>query len=71
MAKQQGKTVLLSSHILAQVEVLADRISIVRDGRIVETGTISDLRHLSRTSVAVELATSSSGLAEDKPLSFE
>jgi ABC-2 type transport system ATP-binding protein len=50
-AKQAGRTVLLSSHVLAQVEVLADRISIIRQGRIVETGTLTDLRHLTRTSV--------------------
>jgi ABC-2 type transport system ATP-binding protein len=51
-AKDAGRTVLLSSHILAQVEVLADRISIIRQGRIVETGSLRDLRHLTRTSVA-------------------
>ena len=50
-AKQAGKTVLLSSHILAQVEVLADRISIIRRGEVVETGSLADLRHLTRTSV--------------------
>ncbi|WP_324651226.1 ABC transporter ATP-binding protein [Georgenia sp. H159] len=52
-AKEAGRTVLLSSHILAQVEVLADRISIIRKGRIVESGTLADLRHLSRTTVTV------------------
>lgn len=50
-AKERGHTVLLSSHILAQVEVLADRISIMRAGQIVETGTLADLQHLSRTSI--------------------
>lgn len=50
-AKEAGHTVLLSSHILAQVEVLADRISIVRRGKIVESGTLGELRHLSRTAV--------------------
>ncbi|USQ82229.1 ABC transporter ATP-binding protein [Ornithinimicrobium faecis] len=53
-AKRAGRTVLLSSHILAQVEVLADRISIIRQGRIVETGSLSDLRHMTRTTVVVE-----------------
>ncbi|MEX1077586.1 MAG: ABC transporter ATP-binding protein [Homoserinimonas sp.] len=48
-----GRTVLLSSHILAQVEVLAHRISIIRKGRIVESGSLRELRHLTRTSVAV------------------
>jgi ABC-2 type transport system ATP-binding protein len=50
-AKAAGRTVLLSSHILAQVEVLADRISIVRQGRVVESGTLAELRHLTRTSI--------------------
>ena len=54
--KAGGRTVLLSSHILAQVEVLADRISIIRSGRIVESGSLSDLRHLTRTTVNAEVA---------------
>ena len=48
-----GRTVLLASHILAEVEALCDRISIVRAGRVVETGTMADLRHLTRTSFNV------------------
>lgn len=52
--KAAGHTVLLSSHILAQVEVLADRISIIRQGKIVESGSLRDLRHLTRTTVTVE-----------------
>jgi ABC-2 type transport system ATP-binding protein len=51
--KAVGTTVLLSSHILAQVEVLADRISIIRQGRIVEAGTLDELRHLHRTTFTV------------------
>ncbi|MDJ0349684.1 ABC transporter ATP-binding protein [Cryobacterium sp. PH29-G1] len=50
-AKQRGTTVLLSSHILAEVESLADRLSIIRDGRIVETGTLTELRGHTRTSI--------------------
>ena len=46
---------LLSSHILAEVEALCDRVSIIRAGRTVETGTLADLRHLTRTSVRAEL----------------
>jgi ABC-2 type transport system ATP-binding protein len=49
-----GRTVLLSSHILAEVEALCDRVSIIREGRIVESGTLAELRHLTRTAVAVE-----------------
>jgi ABC-2 type transport system ATP-binding protein len=54
--KRQGRTVLLSSHILAEVEALCDRVSIIRLGRTVESGTLGALRHLTRTSIAVETA---------------
>jgi ABC-2 type transport system ATP-binding protein len=47
----QGATVLLSSHILSEVERLADRVTIIREGRAVETGTLEDLRHLHRSHV--------------------
>ena len=60
--RRQGRTVLLSSHILAEVERLCDRVSIVRAGRVVESGTLGDLRHLTRTSVTAELATPPRGL---------
>ncbi len=59
-----GRTVLLSSHILAEVEALCDRVTIVRAGRTVETGTLLELRHLSRTSIQAELAAPPAGLAE-------
>ncbi|WP_106815209.1 ABC transporter ATP-binding protein [Microbacterium timonense] len=49
-----GATVLLSSHILSEVEQLCDRVSIIRAGRIVETGTLAELRHLTRTEVSFE-----------------
>jgi ABC-2 type transport system ATP-binding protein len=52
--KREGRTVLLSSHILAEVEALCDRVSIIRLGRTVESGTLSQLRHLTRTSISVE-----------------
>jgi ABC-2 type transport system ATP-binding protein len=55
--------VLLSSHILAQVEVLADRISIIRKGRVVETGTLAELRHLQRTTVVAEVGRPADALA--------
>ncbi|WP_353807708.1 ABC transporter ATP-binding protein [Agromyces sp. SYSU T00194] len=58
-----GRTVLLSSHILAQVEVLADRISIIRQGRNVETGSLAELRHLTRTSVSLATTGDTAGLA--------
>ena len=56
-AKARGTTVLLSSHILAEVESLADRVSIIRDGVIVETGTLAELRGHTRTAVRAELDT--------------
>lgn len=61
--RDNGRTVLLSSHILAEVEALCDRVSIIRSGRTVDTGTLADLRHLSRTSIVAELATTPTGLA--------
>lgn len=52
--KDAGATVLLSSHILSEVELLCDRVSIVRAGRVVEKGTLAELRHLTRTEVSYE-----------------
>ncbi|MEV6376864.1 ABC transporter ATP-binding protein [Micromonospora musae] len=59
-----GGTVLLSSHVLAEVEALCDRVSIIREGRTVESGTLTELRHLTRTAVTVETARPLTGLAE-------
>ena len=53
--RRRGRTVLLSSHILAEAEALADRVTIIRAGRTVETGTLAELRHLTRTTVDAEL----------------
>jgi ABC-2 type transport system ATP-binding protein len=53
--RHRGRTVLLSSHILSEVEALCTRISIIRAGRIVESGTIDELRHLTRTSITAHL----------------
>jgi ABC-2 type transport system ATP-binding protein len=54
--RRRGRTVLLSSHILAEAEALADRVTIIRDGRTAETGTLAEMRHLTRTTVEAELA---------------
>jgi ABC-2 type transport system ATP-binding protein len=62
--KGTGRTVLLSSHILSEVEALCDRVSIIRNGRTVETGTLAELRHLTRTSISAELATVPTGVEE-------
>jgi ABC-2 type transport system ATP-binding protein len=61
--RRRGRTVLLSSHILGEVETLCDRVSIIRNGRTVETGSLAQLRHLARTSVEAELTGAVDGLA--------
>jgi ABC-2 type transport system ATP-binding protein len=61
--RRLGRTVLLSSHILSEVESLCDRVTIIRGGRAAEAGTFAELRHLTRTSVAVETAQPLDGLA--------
>ncbi|WP_188196580.1 ABC transporter ATP-binding protein [Nonomuraea sp. SYSU D8015] len=60
--KAAGRTVLLSSHILAQVENLADRITIIREGKAVESGTLAQMRHLTRTTIAAATAAPVTGL---------
>ncbi|MFI5583726.1 ATP-binding cassette domain-containing protein [Amycolatopsis sp. NPDC051758] len=62
--REQGRTVLLSSHILAEVEALCDKVSIIRNGATVESGTLAELRHLTRTSITAELAGPPNGLAK-------
>ncbi|AEF41986.1 ABC transporter ATP-binding protein [Hoyosella subflava] len=61
-ATAEGKTVLLSSHILAQVEALCDRISIIRLGEVVQSGTLAEMRHLTRTTVEVTTAESAAAV---------
>ncbi|MDT0574254.1 ABC transporter ATP-binding protein [Streptomyces sp. DSM 3412] len=61
--RDRGRTVLLSSHILSEVEELCDRVSIIRKGVTVESGSLADLRHLTRTTVTAELADPPDGLA--------
>ncbi|MBM7096206.1 ABC transporter ATP-binding protein [Bacillus sp. H-16] len=60
-AKAAGKSVLLSSHILSEVERLCDRVAIIREGQIIESGSLDELRHLTRTSLTVKTK---------KPVSF-
>ncbi|MBO1003658.1 ABC transporter ATP-binding protein [Pseudogracilibacillus auburnensis] len=60
--KNSRKSVLLSSHILSEVEKLCDRIGIIRDGQIIETGSLTQLRHLTRTNLQVETKTPITGL---------
>jgi ABC-2 type transport system ATP-binding protein len=61
--RRAGRTVLLSSHILAEAEKLCDRLTIIRDGRVVEAGTLAEMRHLTRTTVQAELTGPPDGLA--------
>lgn len=60
--KAEGRTVLLSSHILAQVEKLADRVSIIRQGRIVQSGTLAEMRHMTRTTIEAATRLPAAGL---------
>jgi ABC-2 type transport system ATP-binding protein len=60
--RERGRTVLLSSHILGEVEALCDRVSIIRSGRRVDTGTLAELRHLTQTTITAELQTAPAGL---------
>lgn len=61
-ARAEGRTVLLSSHILAEVEALCDRVSIIRTGRTVQSGTLQELRHITRTSIIAETERPVTGL---------
>jgi ABC-2 type transport system ATP-binding protein len=60
--RERGRTALLSSHILSEVEALADRVTIIRDGRTVEVGSLADMRHLARLSISADLAAAPDGL---------
>ncbi|MGI2328562.1 ABC transporter ATP-binding protein [Planococcus sp. YIM B11945] len=65
-AKAQGKSILLSSHILSEVEKLCDKVAIIRQGKIIEKGTLQELRHLTGTMLLVETKQPISGLTELK-----
>ncbi|RZI48371.1 ABC transporter ATP-binding protein [Lactococcus kimchii] len=62
--KAAGKAIILSSHILSEVEKLADRVAVIRKGEIVETGSLDDLRHLTRYQYKVETKESPTALSE-------
>jgi ABC-2 type transport system ATP-binding protein len=62
-ARDAGRAVLLSSHVLAEVEKTCDTVTIIRAGRTVETGTLDQLRHLTRTTVTATVRGDPSGLA--------
>jgi ABC-2 type transport system ATP-binding protein len=60
--RDDGRTILLSSHILSEAEALSDRVSIIRAGKVVETGRLEQLRHLTRTAVTADVAVVPQGL---------
>jgi polyether ionophore transport system ATP-binding protein len=62
-ARAAGRSVLLSSHLLSEVEKLCDTVTIIRNGRTVESGTLAELRHLTRSTVTAGVSTDPSGLA--------
>jgi ABC-2 type transport system ATP-binding protein len=64
-AVAQGRTVFLSSHILAEVEKLCDRVTIIRNGRTVLSGTLDDLRTTTRTSIVAATVRPPDGLADE------
>ncbi|AYF78608.1 ABC transporter ATP-binding protein [Nocardia yunnanensis] len=73
-AAARGVTVLLSSHILSEVEKLCQRVTIIREGKTVETGTLAEMRHLSRTAITAEMIGSPgdlSGIAGVEDLTVE
>lgn len=79
--KNAGKTIFLSSHILSEVEQLCERVGIIREGKIIETGTLDQLRHLTRLSMTIATKEKVTGLSdiagvsdikgEDNRLSFQ
>ncbi len=79
--KKQGKSILLSSHILSEVEQLCDTVGIIREGKIIETGTLDELRHLTRVNMKIATNKIVTGLdniegvsgivGEDKRISFQ
>lgn len=64
--KDEGKTIFLSSHILSEVEKLCDKVAIIREGKIIEEGTLKDMRHLTRTHVTVQTKQPLTGLESVK-----
>lgn len=64
--KKAGKAILLSSHILSEVERLADKVVIIRQGKVVETGTLDELRHLTRSTITMETDSNASAISSVK-----
>lgn len=62
--KEAGKSILLSSHILSEVEKMCDRIAIIREGEIIETGDLASMRHLTRMEITVETKSALDGIEQ-------
>jgi ABC-2 type transport system ATP-binding protein len=67
-ARDHGVTVLLSSHILAETEALCEKVTIIRAGKTVESGSLESMRHLSRTSIKAEMLRDPGDLSRIKGL---
>ena len=66
--KKKNKTILLSSHILAEVEKLCDRITIIRNGKTIQSGTLTEMRHLTNTTITVSTKKAIVGLSKVAPI---
>ncbi len=64
--RDRGRTLFLASHILSEVEALADRVSIIRDGKTVDVGSLEQMRHLARISITANVARGASAMAKLK-----
>ncbi len=64
--RDRGRTIFLASHILSEVEALADRVSIIRDGKTVDVGSLQDMRHLARVSISADVARGADAIAKTK-----
>jgi ABC-2 type transport system ATP-binding protein len=64
--RDRGRTIFLSSHILSEVEALADRVSIIRDGRTVDVGSLQEMRHLARVSISADVTKDADAIAKLK-----
>ncbi|WAA10996.1 ABC transporter ATP-binding protein [Fervidibacillus albus] len=64
--RNEGKTIFLSSHILSEVEKLCDKVAIIRQGKIIEEGTLTDMRHLTRTNIIVQTKQPLEGIRDMK-----
>ena len=67
--KKKGKTVLLSSHILSEVETLCDRVAIIRNGKIIDIGTLEEMRHINKTKFSIKTKEKVTNIKEQEYIS--